>query len=78
VRDPLAVIVGDDLRERGRRREPRRRQLDRLERDRLLGLAAEPKPLADVGGGCAEVGERRLLVGVPPAPVLADPRGGYQ
>ena len=41
MRDALAMIVGDDPGQRSRRRQARRRQLNRLEGDRLLCRAAE-------------------------------------
>ncbi len=75
VGDALAPIGADDLGQRWRRLEPRRRQLDLLQRHGLLGLAAEPEPLADVGRRRLQVRERGLLVLEPPAPVLARSRG---
>jgi hypothetical protein len=67
----LVPVVADDLAQRCRRAQPRRRQLDLLEPDRLLGLGAKTEPRADLGRCGAQVGRRRLLVGVPPAPMLA-------
>ena len=57
---------------RERRLEPRRRQLDVLERDRQLGLAlAEAEVLGEARRGRAQLVGSGLLVLVAPAPVLA-------
>jgi Mg-chelatase subunit ChlD len=74
----LAVIAGDELGQRRGRAQPRRRQLDVVEGDGLLGVAAEPEPLADLRRGGVQVGERGLLVLIPPPPVLAEAGLGYQ
>ena len=71
VRDAVVRIRGEDRRDHLRSAQARPRQLDRLERDRLLGRLAEPEALADPGRRRLEVGRRRLLVLIPPAPVLA-------
>ena len=81
VGDTLVVVRGEEVLERGRRPDPRRRELDRLERHRLLDLlAAEPQLLANPGGRRLEPGAIGLPIGEPPTPVLS-PAGigaGYQ
>ncbi len=75
------VVRGEEVLEGGRRLDPRRRELDRLERHRLGDLlAAEPELLANPGGRRLEPGAIRLPVGESPAPVLsrAGTRAGYQ
>ncbi|HLM31059.1 MAG TPA: hypothetical protein VK326_05305 [Solirubrobacterales bacterium] len=60
-----------DRGQRSRGRDPRRGELDLLECDRRLGLAAEAEALADCRRRVAQLRRGRLLVGVAPAPVLA-------
>ena len=74
VRDTLAAVCGDDCGEPARRLEPRRPELDPLERQRLLGIPAEPEPGANPGRRRGQLGGRGLLVLIPPAPVLARTR----
>jgi hypothetical protein len=72
VRDALVGIGAEQLGDRGRRLDPRRRQLDRPERDRLLDLlAAEPELLANPRRGRLELRPCGLALLVPPAPVFA-------
>ena len=79
VHDPLAAIVADDLRQRAGRAQPRGPQLDLLDRDGQLGRRPEAEPLARRRRGDREPLGVRLLVGEPPAPVLARAAlGGYQ
>jgi hypothetical protein len=76
VRDPLVGIGSKDAGERRRRGDPRRRQLDRLQRDGLLDLiAAEPELLPDPGCGRFELRAGGLRVLEPPAPVLSPADG---
>jgi hypothetical protein len=73
------TLVAEDLGERIRRLQPRLGQLDLLGRYRLGDLAAEAEALANPLRRRFELGARRLLVLVPPSPVLAAPgRRGYQ
>jgi hypothetical protein len=70
--DPLVWIRAEQVGQRGRWLDPRRRQLDRLQGDRLLDLlAAEPELLPDPRRGGRELGPRGLAILEPPAPVLA-------
>ncbi len=80
VRDPVVGRAREDRREHLGRCQPRLRQLDRVERDRLLRHHPEAEPRADLAGGALEVGGCGLLVLVAPAPVLAAPPhgSGYQ
>ena len=72
VRDALVGIGTEQLGDRGRRLDPRRRQLDRPECDRLLDpIAAEPELLANPRSGCLQLRPCGLALLVPPAPVLA-------
>ena len=79
VRGAVVVVGAAEVRERAGRLDPRRAQLDRVQRDRLGDLLApEPEPLADAGRRRFELlaPERRGLPA--PAPVLAAVGGGYQ
>ena len=53
--------------------QPRRPQLDLLQRHRLLDLAAEPEALADPFRRLAQLRRRRRLVLIPPPPMLEPP-----
>jgi hypothetical protein len=76
VGDALVGIGSKDAGERRRRVDPRRRQLDRLQRDGLLDLiAAEPELLPDPGCGRFELRPGGLRVLEPPAPVLSPADG---
>ena len=76
VRGALVQLGRADLGERGRRLEPRRRQLHVLERYRALDLGvAEAEVRADRGRGLEHMLVRRLLVLEAPAPELASARG---
>jgi hypothetical protein len=78
VRGALVGVRGADLGELGRRLEPRRRKLDVLQRNRLLGLGvAEAQHGRHRHGGRPDLVVGELLVLVSPAPVLAAAlRGG--
>jgi hypothetical protein len=72
VRDALVGIGAAEVRKGRGRLDPRRRQLDRLERYRLLDLGgAEAQPLADVRRGRLELVAGQGLVLEAPAPVLS-------
>ena len=62
-----------DRRERGGRRDARRRQHDVVERDRLahLAVAGDPQVLLEARRGRAQLRDRPRVVLVAPAPVLA-------
>jgi hypothetical protein len=70
VRDPLVALVREEVAEAPRRLQPRRPQLDRLQRHRLLDLAAEAEPLPNALRRRSQLLARRLLILVSPAPVL--------
>ena len=74
VRDPLVLLVAVEVPESARRLQPRRADLDLLERQRLLDLAPEPEPIPDPGRRLLQLRPRRRLVLVAPAPVLQPPR----
>ena len=71
--DPIRRRVAEDLRERLRRPQPGRRDVDRLERHRLLDpVAAEAEAAAQLGCDRLQRGPVRGPIGIPPAPVAAD------
>jgi hypothetical protein len=80
VRCAVVELRRADLRQRRRRLEPRAGQLQRRQRNRLFDVAgAESELRADALRGRGDLGRRRLLVLVAPAPVLAAAlRGLYQ
>src|SRR4051812_42411468 len=80
VRHTLVPVGCAELFQHGGWLDPRRRQLDLLERHRLLYLATEAELLADPGRSSIESRTVRLPVGESPAPVLspARVRAGYQ
>jgi hypothetical protein len=77
VRDALVRIGAEPAGECRRRLEPRGRQLDRVQRQRLLDLvAAEAEASANLVGGRRQSAAGELRALEPPAPVLA--AAGYQ
>ena len=70
MRNPLVVIVAEQIPESARSLQPRRPQLDRVQRHRLLRLPAEPKPLPDPASGLPKLLPGGHLILVPPPPVL--------
>ena len=80
VRDALIRVGAHQVRERRRRLNARPRQLDRLQRHRLLDLrGAEAELLAHTRRRRLELLAVERLVLEPPAPVLAPPgRRVYQ
>src|SRR5206468_12487668 len=71
-------IARADVGERCRRRQARRRQLDLVLGHRQLDLLGPEAQVAPDAFACApELGRRRLLVLVTPAPELAPAPGGY-
>jgi hypothetical protein len=79
VADPVVTVVAEDRRDRVGRSQPGGRELDIVERHRILDLAPEPEPLANPLRRLLQLPPRGLLVLEPPAPVLAAAGGGaYQ
>ena len=71
VRDALVGVGGEEVLEGGRWLDPRRPELDRLERHRLLDvIGTEPELLAYPRGGRLQAGAVGLPIGEPPTPVL--------
>ncbi len=74
--DPIRRRVAEDRSEALRRPQPRRRDIDRLERDRRLDpLAAEPEPLADDRRQRLQRGPIGLAIRPAPPPVAPLPLG---
>src|SRR6188474_331576 len=74
MRNPLVVLIREEISQLTRSPEPRLAQLNRIESHRLLQLAPEPKPLPDPGSSLLKLLPRRRLILVPPSPVLEPPR----
>ena len=79
MRRALVALARAELRQRLRRLQARRRQLDRVQRDGPLHLGgAEAQVLAGGGRRALDLLMRRLLVLVAPAPVLPAPRAAHE
>ena len=69
-RNPLVLLIREQVTEIGRHLQPRRPHLDLLQRNRLLYLPAKAKPGLDPSRSLLQLLPRGRLILIPPPPVL--------